>query len=131
MAGAQTVGLDPPGSLQVLTQPLVLAGPSVRRHPAYYFADGNVIFLVSIPLIPIQHPLSNVNYITRPQVEDCLFNVHRTFLQTCADSAFGTMFTIPPSVDGKSEGSNDDDPISLAQVSVQEFESLLRILYRP
>jgi len=65
------------------------------------------------------------------QVEDCLFNVHRTFLQTCADSVFSTMFTLPLSEHRKGEGSNDDEPITLTLVSVQEFESLLRILYRP
>jgi len=41
------------------------------------------------------------------------------------------MFTLPLSKDGKDEGSNDDDPITLLQVSALEFESLLRVLYRP
>ena len=65
------------------------------------------------------------------QAEDRLFNVHRTFLQTSADSVFSTMFTLPLSTYGKGEGSNDNEPITLTQVSAQEFESLLRILYRP
>jgi hypothetical protein len=41
------------------------------------------------------------------------------------------MFTLPLSKYGSGEGSNDDEPISLTQVAIQEFESLLRILYRP
>lgn len=41
------------------------------------------------------------------------------------------MFTLPLSKHGKGEGSNDDEPITLTQVSALDLESLLRILYRP
>jgi hypothetical protein len=78
---------------------------NVRRHSKYYFADGNAIFLV----------------------DDYLFNIHRYFLQTCEDSLFATMFSLPTS--GDAEGGSDENPIRLEQVSVEQFEALLRVLY--
>jgi len=76
-----------------------------RRHPKYYFTDGNAIFLV----------------------DGCLFNIHRRFLQTSECSLFTTMFSLPGS--GDAEGGSDENPIRLEQVSIQHFEALLRILY--
>jgi hypothetical protein len=56
-----------------------------------------------------------------------LFRVHRFFLQRESD-VFRTMFVCPPTEDGP-EGRTDDRPIVLPEVTVAEFESLLKFLY--
>ncbi|KAH9915883.1 uncharacterized protein B0H18DRAFT_1124564 [Fomitopsis serialis] len=77
-----------------------------RRHYRFYFQDGNVIF----------------------QVEDVLFNVHRYFFQQYS-SAFEGMFLSKPVEGEPLEGSADENPIILGQISVQDFERLLCIMY--
>lgn len=56
-----------------------------------------------------------------------LFRVHRFFLQRESD-VFRTMFVCPPTQDGP-EGLSDDKPIVLPEVTVAEFEGLLKFLY--
>jgi len=80
-------------------------GDHRHRHPKYYFLDGNAIFLV----------------------DGCLFNIHRRFLQSSGNSLFATMFSLPSS--GDAEGGCDENPIRLEQVSLQQFEAFLRVLY--
>jgi len=79
---------------------------NVKRHPQFYFEDGNVIFLV----------------------EDTLFNVHRYFF--FRDSApFRAMFSLQPPPGTPVEGQSDEHPIQLLGTNVQDFERLLSVMY--
>lgn len=78
----------------------------VKRHPVYYFEDGNVIFLV----------------------EETLFKIHRFFF--VRDSViFRSMFTLPPGEGKVVEGLTDDHPITLMGVKALDFERLLWVFY--
>ncbi|OAX42256.1 hypothetical protein K503DRAFT_683751 [Rhizopogon vinicolor AM-OR11-026] len=78
---------------------------STPRHSEFYLQDELSVFLV----------------------EGILFRVHRFFLQRESD-VFRTMFVCPPTLDGP-EGRTDDRPIVLPEVTVAEFECLLKFLY--
>ncbi|KAF5365925.1 hypothetical protein D9758_006684 [Tetrapyrgos nigripes] len=79
---------------------------SRRRHPRFYFPDGNVLFLV----------------------ENTIYKVHRYFFQR--DSAiFDAMFTLPSPPGESPEGESDENPICLHGISSQDFDRLLSILY--
>ncbi|KAG6918347.1 hypothetical protein DXG01_014996 [Tephrocybe rancida] len=79
---------------------------STVRHPVYYFEDGVVIFLV----------------------ENTLFKVHRYYL-TRESEVFRGMFELPPGSD-EPEGTDDDHPIRLPEVTTSEFESLMHFFYQ-
>ncbi|KAG2134781.1 hypothetical protein DEU56DRAFT_888374 [Suillus clintonianus] len=78
---------------------------SQPRHSEFYLQDELSVFLV----------------------DGVLFRVHRFFLQRESD-VFRTMFVCPPTQDGP-EGQSDDRPIVLPEVTVAEFECLLKFLY--
>ncbi|KAG1888977.1 uncharacterized protein F5891DRAFT_947212 [Suillus fuscotomentosus] len=78
---------------------------SPPRHSEFYLQDELSVFLV----------------------DGVLFRVHRFFLQRESD-VFRTMFVCPPTQDGP-EGLTDDKPIVLPEVTVAEFEALLKFLY--
>lgn len=78
---------------------------SPPRHSEFYLQDELSVFLV----------------------DGVLFRVHRFFLQRESD-VFRTMFVCPPTQDGP-EGLSDDKPIVLPEVTVAEFEGLLKFLY--
>ncbi|KAG8854028.1 hypothetical protein FRC20_001119 [Serendipita sp. 405] len=91
------------------------------RHPLWYFADGNCIFLV----------------------DNILFNLHR-FILTSHSAVFRALFELPPpnqrGIHGKRttfgeisivEGTDDKHPIALSGVVVSDFEAFLTILYLP
>ncbi|KAG2159340.1 uncharacterized protein EDB93DRAFT_1115134 [Suillus bovinus] len=78
---------------------------SPPRHSEFYLQDELSVFLV----------------------DGVLFRVHRFFLQRESD-VFRTMFVCPPTQDGP-EGLSDDKPIVLPDVTVAEFEALLKFLY--
>ncbi|KAJ7079740.1 hypothetical protein B0H15DRAFT_494399, partial [Mycena belliarum] len=61
------------------------------------------------------------------QVQNTLFNVHRTILSKDT-SSFSTMFTLPQG-DHESEGRSDDNPIVLTGDTVSEFRHFLWALY--
>ncbi|KIY46747.1 hypothetical protein FISHEDRAFT_46717 [Fistulina hepatica ATCC 64428] len=93
--------------------PEIASGPSskkkarvVVRDDKYYFEDGSCIL----------------------QVEDTLFNVHRTILSK-DNSSFSTMFSLPQGEDNVGEGKSDDNPIVLAGDTVSEFRHFLWALY--
>ena len=101
---------------------LLLGGMSHDRHrPKYYFLDENAIFLVFMFTFTLYDLLRHGH-----KVDGCLFNIHRHFLQTSENSLFRTMFSLPSS--GRI-GFSSLPPSALEQVSVQEFEALLRVLY--
>ncbi|KAG1888405.1 hypothetical protein F4604DRAFT_1674745 [Suillus subluteus] len=78
---------------------------SPPRHSEFYLQDELSVFLV----------------------DGVLFRVHRFFLQRESD-VFRTMFVCPPTPDGP-DGISDDKPIVLPEVTVAEFEGLLKFLY--
>ncbi|KAF8589487.1 hypothetical protein K439DRAFT_1523220 [Ramaria rubella] len=81
---------------------------STRRHKIYYFDNDQVIFLV----------------------EETLFNVHRSILLRHS-AVFRDMFDMPPTAGEPVEGTSDQNPIRLGNVSALDFERLLAILYPP
>ncbi|KAI0729373.1 hypothetical protein C8Q72DRAFT_778202 [Fomitopsis betulina] len=77
-----------------------------KRHTRFYFADGNIIFLV----------------------DGVLYNIHRYFLQR--DSlVFRDLVSLPET--GCSEGSTDQSPICLEGTRSIDMERFLSILYPP
>ncbi|KAI0318117.1 hypothetical protein OF83DRAFT_60228 [Amylostereum chailletii] len=63
------------------------------------------------------------------QVEGRLFKVHRHFLIENS-TVFRDMFALPPSTSGVIEGDSDGHPIHLAGVTIDEFKSLMKVIYR-
>ncbi|EMD39797.1 hypothetical protein CERSUDRAFT_103745 [Gelatoporia subvermispora B] len=76
------------------------------RDDTYYLPDGSCIL----------------------QVENTLFNVHRTILSKDA-SSFSAMFDMPEHPAHQVEGKSDENPIVLTGDSVQEFKNFLWVLY--
>ncbi|KZP05982.1 hypothetical protein FIBSPDRAFT_805329, partial [Athelia psychrophila] len=72
---------------------------TATRHSQYYFKDGNIVFLV----------------------EEVLYNVHRYFFER--DSAHFR------SILGRVQGADEQNPIVLSDVSCNDFDELLAILY--
>lgn len=95
---------------------------SVTRHETYYIPSGDVVF----------------------QVENTLFRVHRYFFER-ESAPFRDMLSLPMpggqnsntgSDKGKSpsrqpEGTTDESPINLPQVTSDDFASLLWVFYNP
>ncbi|KAI0685802.1 hypothetical protein BC835DRAFT_1289369 [Cytidiella melzeri] len=79
--------------------------PQLVRDETYYMRDGSCVL----------------------QVENTLFNVHRTLLSKDS-SLFSSMFELPQG-DKVSEGSSDSCPIHLNGESVVEFKNFLWVLY--
>ncbi|KAJ4471528.1 hypothetical protein J3R30DRAFT_1090883 [Lentinula aciculospora] len=81
--------------------------PSIfQKHPRFYFSDGNVVF----------------------RVEDTLYRIHRYFFQR--DSPiFETMFSLPPPIDARPEGEEEDRPIQLEGIECRDFDRLLSVMY--
>ncbi|KZP03813.1 hypothetical protein FIBSPDRAFT_941334 [Athelia psychrophila] len=69
------------------------------RHLKYYFTDGNVVFLV----------------------EDVLYNVHRYFFERDSTHFRSIIESI--------QGSDEQNPIALPDVSCSDFDEFLAILY--
>jgi hypothetical protein len=90
--------------------------PTPRKHERYYFADGNVIFLVPLRLGPL-HILFKCSF----QVEDTLYNLHRYFFQQYSASFVSIL--------SHSLGRWDDKPIPLTGVTVKDFDLFLSIPY--
>ncbi|KZT60673.1 hypothetical protein CALCODRAFT_492225 [Calocera cornea HHB12733] len=76
-----------------------------RRHDKYYWADGNVVFLV----------------------DGTLFKVHRYLFEQ--SEVFRAMFSLPPPKGTPVEGSSDSNPVRLEGVSNIAFEHLLWYMY--
>ena len=89
---------------------------SPRKHKHYYFADGNVIFLVPLRLSPL-YILFKCSF----QVENTLYNLHRYFFQQYS-SNFASILSHSP-------GRWDDKPIHLTGVIVKDFDLFLSIPY--
>lgn len=84
------------------------------------------IFLVSLRKSRIDHDADPCNR----QVEDQLFRIHRYYL-TQGSEVFRSMFT-SPSGEGKApDGMRDEQPITLPEVNVREFEALMDYFYLP
>ncbi|KAF8651946.1 hypothetical protein AX16_004589 [Volvariella volvacea WC 439] len=78
---------------------------SPTHDPTYYKSDGDCILLVS----------------------SVLFKIHR-FLLTQDASTFGAMFSLPQSSDSPTQGSSDDNPITLPD-DLEDFRALCWVLY--
>ncbi|QRV97384.1 The BTB (BR-C, ttk and bab)/POZ (Pox virus and Zinc finger) domain [Ceratobasidium sp. AG-Ba] len=81
------------------------------RDPKYYFEDGSTIFLVG----------------------GRLFKIQRSLL-TSQSEVFQDMFQIPQKYNGESssssmEGSTDQNPITIPQVTATQFQTLLLFFY--
>lgn len=95
------------------------------RHPELYFEDGNLVIQVAI----IFH--REGRSLTVKQVEDTLFNVHRSILIRHS-VVFSDIFALPKPVPGTSvEGSSDEFPLQFPGISSVDFERFLWILYPP
>ncbi|KAJ3796000.1 hypothetical protein GGU11DRAFT_173187 [Lentinula aff. detonsa] len=81
--------------------------PSIsKKHPRFYFSDGNVVF----------------------RIEDTLYRIHRYFFQR--DSlVFEAMFSLPVPVGERPEGEAEDRPIRLDGVECRDFDHLLSLMY--
>lgn len=126
-----------------------------KRSFKYYIESGDVVFQVC-PLVPLEvHDRcgceklrANQLQLQRPslQVEETLFRVHRYFFLR-ESQLFRDMLSLPipaptepSSSTGASkgkfkafdvEGTSDDNPIHLPQVSTDEFEDFLWVFYNP
>ncbi|OCH92654.1 hypothetical protein OBBRIDRAFT_818230 [Obba rivulosa] len=78
----------------------------IVRDDTYYLSDGSCIL----------------------QVENILFNVHRTVLSKDS-SSFSAMFDMPEHPSHQVEGKSDECPIVLTGDTVQEFKNFLWTLY--
>jgi len=89
--------------------PTAAAEQATSRHDEFYFTDEMTVF----------------------QIENRLFRVHRHFL---AENSliFNSMFSLPrvSKVGSIVEGASDANPIFLSDVTVLEFETLLRFFYK-
>ncbi|PCH35702.1 hypothetical protein WOLCODRAFT_50933, partial [Wolfiporia cocos MD-104 SS10] len=78
-------------------------------HPEYYFEDGNLVMLA----------------------ENVLFRVYRSSFSRHS-GLFRDIFSLPMvSSTGRPEGSCDENPVKLPDVSKADFERLLWIVYPP
>ncbi|KAJ7451661.1 hypothetical protein FB451DRAFT_1409747 [Mycena latifolia] len=105
---AMAVGL--PEKFQVMSaeadgEEVWVGRPRLVHDDTYYLEDGSCII----------------------QVQNTLFNVHRTILSK-DNSSFSTMFTLPQG-DNEIEGRSDDNPIILTGDTVAEFRHFLWALY--
>ncbi|OCB85797.1 hypothetical protein A7U60_g7149 [Sanghuangporus baumii] len=104
------------GSIQATNQVL-----RNKRHDTYYIPSGDVVF----------------------QVEDTLFRVHRYFFER-ESALFRDMLSLPAPIQQPSngtqgqqqaafqrEGTSDENPIRLPQVSKEEFRLFLWVFYNP
>lgn len=98
------------------------------RHPELYFEDGNLITQVNIISTEIE---CQGRRLTVWQVENTLFNVHRSIF-TRHSVVFSDVFALPKPAPGSSvEGSSDEFPLQFPGISSVDFERLLWILYPP
>lgn len=103
-----------------------LNGTPVHHHPEYYLEDGNIVFKVRhLSLIDIT-PLHQVYQSSK--VEDTLFKVHRYFFMR-ESIVFRDMLSFPAAADMIAEGTCDENPIFLEQVTSKQFGQLLSIFY--
>ncbi|KAK7436524.1 hypothetical protein VKT23_019078 [Stygiomarasmius scandens] len=77
-----------------------------KRHPRFYFQDGNVVFLV----------------------ESTIYKIHRYFFHRDS-SIFDAMFSLPIPAGQRPEGESEENPICLHGIATQDFDRLLSILY--
>ncbi|EJC99804.1 uncharacterized protein FOMMEDRAFT_148622 [Fomitiporia mediterranea MF3/22] len=63
-------------------------------------------------------------------VEDCLFTVNRKPFETESD-VFSGMFSLPVGSDVPVDGSDEKHPLRLEQVTIDEFQALLTVMYTP
>ncbi|THV06653.1 hypothetical protein K435DRAFT_644623 [Dendrothele bispora CBS 962.96] len=89
-----------------VSQPESPNGIARRRHPRFYFQDGNVVFLV----------------------EYTVYRIHRYFFQRDS-SIFEAMFSLPVPAGERPEGESEDNPIYLHGIATQDFDRMLSILY--
>lgn len=97
------------------------------RHSQYYMEDEMSIFLVQY--LP-NYKLGSTSKWSETffQVENTLFKVHRYFLARESD-IFGVMFQLPAGQGAAEDGRNDEQPITLPGVTVEEFKCLLDFFY--
>lgn len=104
---------DPTTTTAITTRPV--------RDTRYYFSDGGIVFLVSIPLNQTRH----LCLTEQIQCDGVLYNLHKTRL-TLKSEFFKNMFELPQ---GKEkEGDNDEHPIKLSENNT-DFRHLLVFLY--
>ena len=75
---------------------------------------------------------NELHVLTCEQVEKTLYKLHRSFLCQEPESAFSSMFDCPqPSSQSElaQEGSSDDNPIVLPDLSSADFALFVPILY--
>lgn len=102
------------------------AATGTATHDAeYYFADGMIIFLVSLAGFHI--PYGFIHSLSL-QVEDRLFRIHQFFLARDSEF-FRGLFACPPPPGEDVEGGSDEKAIRLEGVTVEEFRCLLRFFY--
>ena len=90
----------------------------------FYFADGNVVFLVRMMGLT---PLPFVDCAL--QVERVLYRIHRSILSRNSPF-FRNLFSIPPLPDAKEvEGTSDDNPLHLPHILVDQFDAFLSTVY--
>lgn len=82
--------------------------PVPMRHEKYYIDSGDVVF----------------------QVESTLFRVHRYFFVR-ESPVFRDMLALPAPILSDIEGTSDERPIHLPQISRTEFENFLWVFYNP
>lgn len=107
-------------------------GKALERHEEYYIPSGDVVFLVSklicSPVCIVGVPIRLMTL----QVENILFRIHRYFL--LRDSpVFRDMLSLPAPLDSglEQEGTSDQHPILLPQVTSEDFAHFLWVFYNP
>ncbi|KAJ3827046.1 hypothetical protein F5878DRAFT_248054 [Lentinula raphanica] len=80
--------------------------PISKKHPRFYFPDGNVLF----------------------RVEDTLYRIHKYFFQRDSP-VFGAMFSLPVPNGEQPEGDVDGRPIHLDGIQCVDFDRLLSVMY--
>lgn len=100
----------------------------IIRHADYYIHGGDIIFRVRGFMISIVS--CRVPIMTRLQVEDTLFRVHRFFF-TRESAFFRSKLPHPPPPGEFTKGSSDVHPLVLEGTLEVDFERFLWVFYNP
>jgi hypothetical protein len=103
-------------------------GQRLVRHADYYIHGGDIIFRVRGFMISIV--FCRVPIVTRLQVEDTLFRVHRFFF-TRESAFFRSKLPHPPPPGEFTKGSSDVHPLVLEDILEVDFQRFLWVFYNP
>ncbi|KAL4244341.1 hypothetical protein ABKN59_010658 [Abortiporus biennis] len=106
--------------------------PNTPRSEINFF-DASDVALSDDGEAPLVNPSRNSKFYLEDEmsiflVQNQLFKVHRHFLIRESE-LFRTMFQLPSGESSSQEGTSDDNPIVLPDVTVEEFEALLEFFY--